>query len=286
MSGLGTETRRVANGHCLSPIRTRTDARANTEAAATHGEKASGNSVRSRVKGLLVSWSDFVAAGRSSACPDDGFRRGLLEWCDEHGRDYPWRHTTNPFHVLTAEVMLQRTRADQVEPVYSRFTEEVSGPADVLERGNEYVEELFAPLGLRWRADQYMGLCRELVTRYGGSIPDDREALMQLPGVGQYAAGAALSSEAFGRPTGALDSNILRVYGRYCGIEFRDSDRRRRAVHDWAHSRVPEDPETGRRYHLALVDFAAVVCVPGTPRCDECPLTSRCNYYQRKEVTG
>lgn len=236
--------------------------------------------------GLPGSWSDFSAAGDLSSCPDERFRSDLLSWFDAHGRDYPWRHATNPFHVLTAEIMLQRTRADQVEPVYSRFTGEVAGPADVVEKGEGYVQELFAPLGLRWRAEQFMGLCRELLASYGGLVPTDREALMQLPGIGQYAAGATLSSSAVGHPTGALDSNILRVYGRYCGVEFSDSDRRRKAVHEWADSRVPDDPEMGRRYHLALVDFAAAVCVPGTPRCDACPLTMRCKYYLRKIDTG
>lgn len=236
--------------------------------------------------GLLVNWSEFSAAGGSASCPDDEFRRRILKWFDAHGRDYPWRHASNPFHVLTAEVMLQRTRADQVEPVYTRFIEEVSGPGDVLEKGEGYVKELFAPLGLRWRADQYLGLCRELVASYGGTVPSEREALMRLPGIGQYAAGAALSSSAFGRPTGALDSNILRIYGRYCGAEFSDSDRRRKSVHEWADSRVPDDPETGRRYHLALVDFAAAVCVPGAPRCDVCPLTMRCKYYLEETVMG
>lgn len=231
-------------------------------------------------------WDDLAGTGSVQACPDKCFADALLKWFEDHGRDYPWRHATNPFHALTAEVMLQRTRADQVEPVYSKFTREVSGPADVLERGEEYVEELFAPLGLRWRAGQYLSLCRELVATYGGAVPEDREMLMQLPGIGQYAAGATLSSSALGRPTGALDSNILRVYGRYCGVAFSDSDRRRRAVHEWADSRVPDDPETGRRYHLALVDFAAAVCVPGTPRCDVCPLTARCKYYMTMRVTG
>jgi len=173
--------------------------------------------------------------------------------------------------------MLQRTRADQVEPIWTRFAETYGGPQDLLHAGRPAVDEIFGPLGLHWRADQYWALCRELVAEYDGRVPANRDALMSLPGVGQYAAGTTLTN-AFRKPTGVLDSNILRVYGRYFGIEFTDSDRRRKAVFEWADGLLPQDPDEARRYNLALVDLGALICTPKTPNCSECPLREECGY--------
>lgn len=201
----------------------------------------------------------------------------MLVWFEKHGREYPWRSSVNPFHVLTAEVMLQRTRADQVEPVYVEMTETVSSPAGVLGAGEDVIQEWFGRLGLRWRAEKYLSLCRELEAKYGGEVPDEREALLELPGVGQYAAGSVLTN-AFGKPTGVLDSNILRVYARYFGLEFDDGDRRRQQVFEWSERLTPDDAVRGRAYNLALVDFGAAVCTPSSPLCGECPLAGRCSY--------
>jgi len=203
--------------------------------------------------------------------------RHLTGWFQANARSYPWRRSQAAFHVLTAELMLQRTRADQVEPVWTRFVERYAGPGDLIDGGRSAVEEIFSSLGLRWRADQYWALCRELVAEYGGEVPADRDALMSLPGVGQYAAGTTLTN-AFGKPTGVVDSNILRIYGRYFGIEFTDSDRRKKAVLEWADSLVPDDPEEAGRYNLALVDLGALVCTPSNPKCPECPLRDACRY--------
>lgn len=209
--------------------------------------------------------------------PAPGLEGPLIRWFISNARSYPWRTSRSPFHVLSAEVMLQRTRADQVEGVWTRFAATYDGPIDLLEAGRHAVDELFSSLGLRWRVGQFWALCRELVAEYGGEVPADREALLSLPGVGQYAAGTTLTN-AFGKPTGVVDSNILRIYGRYFGIEFTDSDRRKKSVLEWADALVPDDPDEARRYNLALVDLGALVCTPKNPRCLGCPLRDTCRY--------
>lgn len=208
---------------------------------------------------------------------DDDVAPLLIAWEKRVGRQFPWRESQNPFHVLSAEIFLQRTRARQVVGVFRDLVQEVDGPADVLERGRDQVDEWFSALGLRWRADHYWNLCRELVAEYGGEVPQDRTRLMSLPGVGQYAAGSTLTY-AFSRPTGVVDSNILRVYSRYYGIEFSDSDRRRKNVLEWVHGHVPSDPERGRPYSLGLIDLGALVCTPRVPDCPSCPLVENCLY--------
>lgn len=204
-------------------------------------------------------------------------RTELVNWERRLVRRFPWRSCRNPFHVLSAEVFLQRTRADQVVPVFEELEHTTSGPADVLALGRSRVDAWFDALGLKWRADHYWSLCRELVAQYDGEVPADRDALMSLPGVGQYAAGSTLTY-AFGKPTGVVDSNILRVYSRYYGIEFTDSDRRKRSVHEWVDSHLPEDPEEARLYSLGLIDLGALICTPRSPDCGACPLAEICAY--------
>ncbi|MGA7306259.1 MAG: hypothetical protein WBW88_15385 [Rhodothermales bacterium] len=214
--------------------------------------------------------------------PDTGRQLAtrLLRWFEKNGRDYPWRRTRNAFHVLSAELMLQRTRADQVEPVWVEFSARFGSPNELLEAGRDAVNGLYSRLGLHWRAAQFWGLCRELVVRYGGEVPSDRERLMRLPGVGQYAAGMTLTT-AFRRPTGVADSNILRVYGRYFDLQFSDADRRKKAVLAWAQSLLPSEPDDASRYLLALVDLGALICTPRHPGCNRCPLRHDCAYALR-----
>lgn len=216
--------------------------------------------------------------------PDKTVPRALIDWQRQYGRKYPWRSTTNPFHVLSAEIFLQRTRADQVVPIFEELETDTTDPADVLDLGRDHVDDWFGALGLRWRADHYWNLCRELAAEYKGEVPDDRDALMSLPGVGQYAAGSTLTY-AFGKPTGVVDSNILRVYSRYYGIEFSDSDRRKRSVHEWVDSHLPEDPTEARLYSLGLIDLGALICTPRSPDCEACPLVDGCAYAQAREAT-
>jgi A/G-specific adenine glycosylase len=204
-------------------------------------------------------------------------RTRLAQWFRQCGRSFPWRDTRHPFHVLTAELMLQRTRAEQVEPVWLEFSRIHDGPADVLDAGRAVVDSLFDSLGLRWRAAHYWALCGELVADYAGRVPDDYASLVSLPGVGQYAAGATLTN-AFAQPTGVVDSNILRIYGRYFGIQFSDSDRRRVSVLKWAQDSMPRDPKEAMDYNLALVDLGAMICTPRAPRCEACSLSETCRY--------
>lgn len=208
--------------------------------------------------------------------PDDRLKSQVILWARSGLRRYAWRRSGNPFHVLSAEVFLQRTRAEQAHLVYVDFVEQVNSPEDVLLAGRKQVDAWFSKLGLCWRADHYWRLCRELVTDYGGEVPQDYESIIALPGVGQYAAGSTMTY-AFGVPTGVVDSNILRIYGRYYGWQFTDSDRRRRAVLNWAQAQLPDDPDDARVYSLGLLDLGATVCLSRTPRCQRCPLEQTCS---------
>lgn len=216
--------------------------------------------------------------------PNSSLSVAVVSWFPQHGRDFPWRSERDPFLILAVEIMLQRTRASQVEPVFNEFRERFSRPSDVLAAGRGAVDDMFGRLGLLWRADHFWRL-QEVLALNGDQPPHSVEALMKLPGVGAYAA-TAVAVFAHGGTRTVVDANVLRVLGRYYGICFDDGSRRRKRVLEWASEHAPSGPEASREFNWALLDLGALVCTPRKPDCRSCPLVSECRYGQRNIIAS
>ena len=197
-------------------------------------------------------------------------------WFRKNKRDYPWRKTRNPFRILIAEMMLQRTKADQVLNVYNKFFSEFNSPEKVAHTGLRKIREILYPIGLKWRAKNFKSVCILLIKNFNGEIPDTRTKLIRLPGVGEYVAGMILST-AFNKSEWVVDSNIVRLFKRYFGIPTSKEGRRDKHIVELAKVYVT----TGRpkEANLALLDFAALICVPRNPKCIRCPLFKTCRYF-------
>ena len=113
--------------------------------------------------------------------------RALIRWGRRNARYYPWREEMPLWQALIAEVMLQRTRAEQVVPTFNEFRVRYPSPAALARASNEELAGLVEPLGLHWRARLLHRLARE-IARMDGALPLDQPALEALPGVGPYAA--------------------------------------------------------------------------------------------------
>lgn len=201
------------------------------------------------------------------------FRRDLLAWGRTHRRSFPWRETTDPFRVLVAEVLLQRSRGVTVAKVYDELFRRWPD-AEHLARAHEAsIATVIRPLGLVRRAATLRTLANEIIAI--GEVPSQLDRLTELPGVGRYAAGATLAV-AFDKPAPVVDGVTARVYKRYFG----------------AHSELPASadpqlwslteeasPKRGvREWNWAVLDLAAMVCLPKVPKCVECPLRSHCSW--------
>jgi A/G-specific adenine glycosylase len=203
------------------------------------------------------------------------FRRKLLRWFDRNGRRYPWRETQDPFRILIAEMMLRRTRADQVKAVYEQLFSEYPDVKTLANAEDKRIKEILYPLGLRWRNPAFILVAREIEEKYGGRVPDARDELTKLPGVGEYVAGAVLSV-GYGKKEWMVDSNVVRVFRRYFGIRTSTEGRRDKHIIEMAKRYVIcKDP---RRTNLSILDFAALVCTTRNPACKKCPLKRRCKY--------
>ena len=198
--------------------------------------------------------------------------RALARWGRKNAREYPWRQDLPLWQALVAEVMLQRTRADQVVPTFNRFRHRYPSPATLALASEGDLAGLVEPLGLRWRGRLLHRLAQE-IARLDGALPLGQPALEALPGVGPYAAAATLSLHANRRAV-LIDSNIVRVLCRLVGATYDGETRRKRWFRDLAEAMTP--PFAHRAYNYAVLDLAAMVCLPRKPKCDECPILRWC----------
>jgi A/G-specific adenine glycosylase len=199
------------------------------------------------------------------------FRSRLLRWGEDHRRSFPWRETDDPFKILVAEVLLQRSRGKTVATVYEGlFTRWPT--AEALARARvASIGAVIRPLGLVRRAATLKALASEVVER--GEIPDSLAELLELPGVGMYAASATLAV-AFGERAPVVDGVTARVYRRYFGLDSSVPATSDRALWDLVAQVTPR--QRFRDWNWAVLDLAASVCLPKIPRCEECILRPRC----------
>lgn len=230
-----------------------------------------------------VCWGEDVLVCCWHAVNVRAFRAALIGWGREHFRAFPWRLTRDPYRILIAELMLHRTQALQVVDVYGRFVERYPDLASLARAAPEEVYRLLRPLGLNWRIEAMIMMAFRLMTEFGGAVPEQKEALLMLPGVGDYVA-SAVRCFAWGHPEPLVDTNTVRVAGRLFGLPVRDSSRRdprfRRLIGSLLDRGEP------RVYNYALIDLAKEVCTGGqhlVPSCGLCPVNTQCAYVQRRQ---
>jgi hypothetical protein len=113
------------------------------------------------------------------------FRRRLLEWYRRYGRDLPWRQTTDPYHILVSEVMLQQTQVDRVLPKYAEWLEKYPTLEALAAAAEADVSATWRPLGYNVRPKRLHAIARESMARYGGQLPSDEETLLSFKGIGE-----------------------------------------------------------------------------------------------------
>jgi A/G-specific adenine glycosylase len=202
------------------------------------------------------------------------FRRRLLEWYRRNGRDLPWRRTSDPYHILVSEVMLQQTQVDRVLPKYDEWLAKYPTLAALAAADEDDVSATWRPLGYNIRPRRLHAIARESVVRYGGSLPSDQATLLSFKGIGEYTAGAVLSF-AFGQRAAILDTNVARVLFR---VFVGDGNPKAHAMkrHLWEVSRTVLPQRHVFDFNQALMDFGATLCTARKPSCLLCPMRTGC----------
>ena len=209
--------------------------------------------------------------------PPRALARRLLAWYRLHRRELPWRGVGDPYRVWVSEVMLQQTRVEAVVAYYERFLTRFPDVAALAAAPREEVLAHWAGLGYYRRARMLHEAARQVMDAHGGVWPSGHDAMLALPGIGDYTA-AAIASIAFDEARAALDGNAYRVLARLA-----DERRELRAVAPKRSLQalgqsLIESTRPGERgdFTQALMELGATLCVPRSPACAACPWLDSC----------
>lgn len=209
----------------------------------------------------------------------------LLEWFEVSARTMPWRSNPEPYWVWVSEIMLQQTRVEAVRAYFDRFIAALPNIAALANVEDEKLMKLWEGLGYYSRARNLKKAAIVCVEQYHGELPRTYEALLKLPGIGSYTAGA-IASIAYEQEVPAVDGNVLRVISRLLAweedITKQSVKRKMEAALLELMKRVHPNPRT---FTAALMELGALVCIPnGAPCCMECPWKSICLARIQKKV--
>ena len=210
-------------------------------------------------------------------------QRSVLNWYRANRRDLPWRANRDPYRIWVAEIMLQQTRINVVEPYYDRFLKVFPSVGVLAHARPRDVLQLWAGLGYYRRARNLHQAARQIVARHGGVFPRTPEEALALPGIGRYTA-AAILSIAYDAPLAALDGNVARVLARLSAIrgDLREPQRWRKLASNAQEVLAAHAPGD---WNQALMELGETICTPRIPRCSLCPVSRWCNAH-RCGLTG
>ncbi len=202
--------------------------------------------------------------------------RLLLKWFDGYGTNYPWSAETgtapDPYAVWISEVMLQQTTVAAVLPRYKRWMDRFPAIETLAQASRDEVFREWEGLGYYSRAGNLHSAAREIKQKYGSRIPESVSELRELPGIGEYIA-SAVASFAFGKKILTIEANGRRIVQRLTASEKWDRNLER-IFRNAAEQNMPN--HHSGKFNASLMQFGQKVCLPGKPKCDQCPFAQRC----------
>ncbi len=203
----------------------------------------------------------------------------LVPWYRENRRALPWRADREPYHVWLSEIMLQQTRVEAVKGYYTRFLTALPTMEALASADDELLHKLWEGLGYYSRVRNLKKAAQVVMDTQGGIFPNTHAAVLSLPGIGPYTAGA-ICSIAFNLPTPAVDGNVLRVVSRLTDDSTPIDQPAYKTTVQKALEKVY--PQEAGNFTQALMELGATICGPNRkPDCESCPCKGFCLGYQR-----
>lgn len=206
----------------------------------------------------------------------DAFASTVVHWYHANRRDLPWRRDGfTPWGTLVSEFMLQQTPVARVIPRLEDWLTRWPTPADLAAVPPGEAVRAWQSLGYPRRALWLHAAAVAITERHGGEVPDDVEALLALPGVGDYTA-RAVAVFAYGSRHPVVDTNVRRVIAR--AVDGQGEPAPPNAPRDLAamSALLPHDRAAAAAFNAGMMELGAIVCVARSPRCDDCPLAATC----------
>ncbi|WP_125604571.1 A/G-specific adenine glycosylase [Lapidilactobacillus bayanensis] len=183
------------------------------------------------------------------------FRKVLLTWYDQEGRQLPWRVDQDPYHIMISELMLQQTQVQTVMPYYQNFLTRFPTVADLANTSETELLNVWAGLGYYSRARNLQRAARQIVIDYQEEWPRTAVELQSLAGIGPYTA-SAIASISFNEPVAAIDGNAFRVLARLLKIDLDITKPKTRPVFQAIGNQLI-DPQRPGEFNQAIMDLGS-----------------------------
>ena len=206
----------------------------------------------------------------------------LLHWFNKNKRSLPWRKNYLPYHVWISEIMLQQTQMDRVVSFFTNWITKFPTIESVAMAPEDEILKAWEGLGYYSRARNIQKCAHILVHEYGGHLPKKHDALLKLPGIGPYTAGAIMSI-AFNENYCVVDANVKRVFARLFDCDHPTTSP---ALKSFCTEKAAEllPARQARNFNQALMEFGALICLPRSPQCGSCPIAEHCQSLANDKV--
>jgi len=236
--------------------------------------------MKDKLKTKYVDKDSLIFSSKDYIILMEHFRESLISWFNKEGRDLPWRHTRDPYHILVSEIMLQQTNVRIVIPIYLKFIKKFPTIQSLSQAPLSQVKILTDQLGYKKRGEYLHQIAKQIIDEFNGEFPKTLESLLSLKGIGRYTAGAILSF-AFGvneRTAAIVDVNVERVLSRVFGIwDLKKNSDFNKTI--WKLSEDMLDEKNVWEINQGIMDLGALICISQTPKCLICPMRDFCKYY-------
>ena len=207
----------------------------------------------------------------------------ILYWYDKNKRNLPWRKKTTTknreYFTLVSEFMLQQTQVKTVIPYFVSFIKNFPNLKSLASAKEERVLKIWEGLGYYSRARNLKKTANKLINDFDSKLPEDIEALMSLPGIGEYTSRSILAI-AHNKPYIPMDGNVERILKRIFLLKkkneiYKDNLNKKKSF--FSFSKRSSD------YAQAIMEIGAVVCKPKLPLCNLCPISENCKAFKFKD---
>ena len=208
-----------------------------------------------------------------------------MDWYDVGKRDLPWRGGHDPYATWVSEIMLQQTTVSAVIPYFERWMSAFPTIHDLASAPLDDVLKHWAGLGYYARARNLHKAAQIVVDKHDGVVPRDSQALLSLPGIGRYTAGAILSI-AYNLDEPIVDANVIRVISRLFAVEGdpKTNTAVQRRIWEYAEELIPKGRASD--FNQAMMELGALVCDPETPLCGTCVVRASCRAHGLGQATS
>lgn len=182
------------------------------------------------------------------------FKNIIWEHYNANKRDFAWRSTSDPYHILVSEIMLQQTQTQRVSGKYAAFLEKFPTLIDLANAPLADLLFMWQGLGYNRRAKSLHAACKAIVQTHNGIFPNSPEELIKLPGIGPYTSGAVCTF-AFNKPHVFIETNIRAVF-----IHF--FFQHKTEIHDkelYPFIKETVDQKNPREWYYALMDYGVLL---------------------------